>query len=354
MPKLSLIFLSVVTAASTTLLAENPAVQKQSPAAQSAAPIGKQSQRALRQLGMIDLPGIPGFDQMAMAKGKLLITHTAAGTLDVVDPAKRRVVAQVVNLQSPRGIAVDQQNGKIYVAQAGNNSIAVISFEGWQVAGVVPLQQPPTKLLLDDSGTRLYWASAQSNALSILDLTTRVNIGSTDLGGRPGGMAWDQERGVAFVTLQDQSEIVAVDPKLQMVNRFKLNASQPTSILYDARTRRLYVAVRYAVLSISDQDGTEANRVAAPAGVDGLWLDAESRTLYAAAPGSLLVTRADGARLSSVDEIPVDVKGHTVAFDAESKMVFVPGGREGRSAMMLLRPTQFEQDKTAEVEAQMR
>jgi DNA-binding beta-propeller fold protein YncE len=200
-----------------------------------------------------------------------------------------------VNLQSPRGIAVDQQNGKIYVAQSGNNSIAVVSFEGWQVSGVIPLKQPPTALLLDDISTRLFWSSAQSNSLSILDLTTRENIGSVDLAGRSSGMAWDQERGVAFVNLQDMAQVVAVNSKLQVVSQFKLNASQPTGIVYDGRTRRLYVAVRYAVLSISDQDGAKANRVAAPAGVDSLWLDPESRALYAASPGSLLVMRADGA-----------------------------------------------------------
>jgi YVTN family beta-propeller protein len=349
MQKVRLIVPVVTLALAAFAGAENPAIQKQPVASQNAQPPRVQSQRSLRQLGMIDLPGSPGFDQMAFAKGKLLLTHTAASTLDIVDPVKRRVIAQVVNLQSPRGIAVDQQNGKIYVAQAGNNSIAVVSFNGWQVAGVIPLPQPPTSLLLDDTGTKLYWASAQNNSISILDVTTRENIGSVDAGGRPRSMAWDQERGAAFVTLQDLGEVVGIDPKLQIVSRFKLNASQPTDLVYDARTRRLYVAVRYAVLSISDQDGTETNRVAAPAGVDGLWLDPESRTLYAAAPGSLLVVRAEGARLTAVDEIPSDIKAHTVAYDPENKMVFLPGGREGRSAMLLLRPMQSEQDQpTAE------
>ncbi len=226
---------------------------------------------------MVEVPGSPGFDQVAIANGKVLLTHTTASSLDVVDPAKRRVVAQVINLQSPRGIAVDATNGKVYVAQAGSNSIAVIKFEGWQYAGSIPLPQPPATLALDDSGHWLYWAAAGSNSLSILDLRTRQNLGTIDLGGRPRGIVWDQERGVAFVTLQDTAEIVAVDPKLQIVDRYKLNASQPTDLVYDARTRRLYVAARNAVLAISDQDGSERNRATAPTGVDGLWLNPEAR-----------------------------------------------------------------------------
>src|SRR6516225_1148013 len=173
-----------------------------------------QSHRALRQLGMVDIPGSPGFDQMAIANGKLLLVHTAASSLDIVDPARRRVVAQVVNLQSPRGIAVDQQNRKIYVAQADNNSIAVISFDGWQVTNIIPVSQRPTSLLLDDNGNRLYWASASNNSLSVLDVNTRENIGTVVLGGRPCDMTWNADRQVAFVTLQDARQVVAVDPKL--------------------------------------------------------------------------------------------------------------------------------------------
>jgi DNA-binding beta-propeller fold protein YncE len=295
-------------------------------------------QATLRQIGMVDIPGSPGFDAVAVADGKVLLAHTAASSLDVVDPAKRRVVAQIINLQSPRGIAVDQKNGKIYVAQAGNNSIAVIDFQGWQYSGAIKLPQAPSTLALDDSGQQLFWSGATSDSVSLLDLSTRTNLGTLDVGGRPRGMAWDQERGVAFVVLQDTSEIVAVDPKLQIVSRFKLNASQPTEIVYDAHSRRLYVAARNAVLAINDQDGSETNRAEAPVGVDGLWLNPEARMLYAASPGELTVIKADNGAFSVADRIPSDIKGHNVAFDAESNTVFLPGGRQGKSAMLLLQP----------------
>lgn len=315
-------------------------------------PAGQQA--ALQQIGMVDIPGSPGFDGVAIANGKVLLAHTAASSLDVVDPAKRRVVAQIINLQSPRGIAVDQKNGKIYVAQAANNSIAVINFEGWQYSGSIPLPQAPSTLALDDTGQRLYWSGATSDSLSILDVTTRTNLGTLDLGGRPRGMVWDQERGVAFVVLQDTSEILAVDSKLQISSRFKLNASQPTEIVYDARTRRLYVTARSAVLAINDQDGTETNRVEAPMGVDGLWLNAELRTLYAASPGELTVIKADNGAFSVDDRITSDIKGHNVAYDADNHIVYLPGGREGKSAMLLLRPMGTEQAGQKDVAAKVK
>jgi YVTN family beta-propeller protein len=311
-------------------------------------------QATLRQIGMVDIPGSPGFDSVAVANSKVLLVHTAASSLDVVDPARRRVVAQIINLQSPRGIAVDQKNGKIYVAQAGNNSIAVINFEGWQYSGSIKLPQAPSTLALDDSGQRLYWSGATSDSVSVLDLSTRQNLGTLDLGGRPRGMAWDQERGAAFVVLQDTSEIVVVDPKLQIVGRFKVNASQPTEVVYDPHSRRLYVATRNAVLALNDQDGSETNRAEAPMGVDGLWINPQLHMLYAASPGELTVINADNGSFTVADRIPSDIKGHNVAFDAESNTVFLPGGRQGKSAMLLLQPTNAEQNGQENVAAKMK
>lgn len=86
----------------------------------------------LRQIGMVNVPGSPGFGELAFAKGMLVMTHPAASAVDVFDPSRRRVVAQITGLQSPRGIAVDEQNGRIYVADAGSNSIAVISTDTWK------------------------------------------------------------------------------------------------------------------------------------------------------------------------------------------------------------------------------
>jgi hypothetical protein len=68
--------------------AENPAVQKQASSAASAQSPRLQTPRTVRQIGTIDLPGSPGFDDLAFAKGKLLVVHTAASSLDIVDPAK--------------------------------------------------------------------------------------------------------------------------------------------------------------------------------------------------------------------------------------------------------------------------
>ena len=288
----------------------------------------------LRQIGMVNIPGAPGFTEMAFANGMVVMAHTGASTVDIFDPARRRVVAEVTGLGSPRGIAVDEQSGKVYIADHETKSVVILSFDGWKVIDSIPLQGSPDALLLD--GGNLYWTDAENGAISVVDLSTKQNMATVDVGGTPRDLALDSDRKVLFTTLQDKHQVIALDPQLKIVNRFTLDASQPTGLVYDWRSHELYVAVRYAVLALNAQSGVEVNRVAAPAGVDSLWFDPDSRMLYAASDGTLLTIHANG-QLSLAAEIPTDVKGHTVAYDAGKNLVLLPGGREGKSKLLIFR-----------------
>ncbi len=292
----------------------------------------------LRQIGMINLPGVPGFGGVAFANGMLLLAHPGASTVDVFDPGRRRIVAQITGLQSPRAIAVDEKGGRVYVADHGANSIAVVATDGWKVVDSIALPGSPDNLVLSGDG-KLFWTDADAETISLLDLHTKQDAAQVALGGRPRELVLDSQRNLVFVSLQDVHQIVEAVPELKITHRFTLNASEPTGLIYDPQYHELYVAVRYAVLAISVDTGAEVDRVAAPAGVDSLWLDAGSRTLYAASEGSLLVMHASG-RLSKMDELATaGIKGHVVAYDPERRMVLLPGGSEGKSKMLILRPT---------------
>src|SRR5690242_6728603 len=69
----------------------------------------------LRPLAMVDLPGMPGFDEVVFANCNLVLTHNSANTVDIVDPVKKRMVAQIKGVESPRGLAVHAQGGLLYV-----------------------------------------------------------------------------------------------------------------------------------------------------------------------------------------------------------------------------------------------
>ncbi len=171
------------------------------------------------------------------------------------------------------------------------------------------------------------------------------------VGGRPEYMVYDSQRQLLYVTLQDRREVLALDPTLKVVSRYPLAGSQPTGVAFDEKARRLYVAVRYAVIALDADTGAEVSRVAMPAGVDLLWFNPNANTLYAAASGSVSVIRT-GGKLENVGDVATEVRGHVLAFDPATGLVYMPGGREGRSKLLILKNVGTSNPQTAEQVAQ--
>jgi len=291
----------------------------------------------LRQVGMVDLPGTPGFDEAAFAKGMLLISHATANTVEIFDPKKRRVIGKVSNLSQPHGIAVDEEGGRAYIANSGANNLVVLSTSDFQVQRTIALPFSPRALLYAPKTKLVYVVCADAQRLLTVDpqLGTTTHVAETKA--HPEYLAFDPGRDLIYVTLQDVKKIEAYGAAaLEPVKSFTLQGSMPTGLVYDQQLDRLYVAIRNAVLDLDAQTGSELARVAAPTGTDRLWLDPQSRTLFAVSYGDVVLMHA-GDHLTAIDELLIDVKGHAFAFDAKTGFLYLPGGREGRSKLLILK-----------------
>jgi DNA-binding beta-propeller fold protein YncE len=291
----------------------------------------------LRQVALIDLPGNPGFNQVTMANGQVVITRPGTNTIEIFSPVKRRVVARISQISDPRGIAVDDETGMVYIALAGNSSIAVVDSRSWKVEKIIPVQHRPEKLLWVPQMRALYATSVLDRTLSVINLRMGSESAVIELNALPQDLLYDPARQAVLISLQDLKEVAAVDATNKIVSRFKLVASAPTGLALDEERRRLYVAVRYAVLALNADTGVEVARIPAPGGTDALVLDPGGNLLYAAS-GDGAVLAIDLNRNVVDHELPTDVKGYSIAYDPAHKMLFLPGGREGRSKMMILSP----------------
>lgn len=290
----------------------------------------------LRQVAIVELPGEPGFDGIAYVKGNVVIAHSAANTLDVFDTTTRRLVKQVAGMNNPRGLAVDEDGGLVYVANAGNDTISEVSAGDWSVRRSIKLTQQPEELLL--VGHRLYTANWLDRSISIVDLGLGRAVASIDVHGSPQHMVFDPKTQQVFATLEDTRQVVAIGAEAQITRTYPLLASQPTGLAIDAGARRLYVAVRYAVAILDADTGREVGRVAAPAGTNSVRFDPVSGTVYvAASDGSAgTIRRVNGSY--HYDELKTDIRGNNVALDPNRNFLYMPGARQGRAKLVILKP----------------
>lgn len=290
----------------------------------------------LRQLAIIDIPGRPGFDDVALLKGNLIIAHRGEGSVEVFDTAKRRVVAQVKGLDGPRCVVADERTGRVFVGNADGQTISVISSKDWKVEDTIPLHAAPYALALSPDGSRLYSANWRDRSVTVLEVGRGYrHLANVPLDGTPADIFVDPH-GLVYATLQDRREVVSLDNNFRVSRRYPLQASQPTGVIADDAGKRLFIAVRFAVVALDADTGSELARAAAPAGVNALWFEPSTETLYAVADGTVSIFTTKGG-LRVLDEIRTDVKGHTIAFDPSRRQIFIPGGREGRSKLLILR-----------------
>jgi hypothetical protein len=298
------------------------------------AAFGKTS--SLRQMAMVYIPGNPGFQAVGFVNGHLIISHSGGGTVDIFNVKMRRVDAQI-NIEQPRGIVVDEKGGKVYVADAGASKVAVISTKTWKLENTIPLQLQPGPLALSPDGRTLYIGDTHNQSISAVDLM-KVERAVTVPLGHVDALVYDPGRNVIYATLEDQAQVAVLGPGLKVLRRYTLVASQPSALVLDQQARRLYVAVRYAVVALDADSGKEVGRVAAPMGVDSLWLDQGSGKLYAASSNEVDVIRVGGGQFASEDQLTLNVRGHGLVFDPEHRLLLMPSGHEGRSLVLILKP----------------
>ena len=306
---------------------------------------------ALRQVAVLDLPGSPGFDEIAFVHGMILVSHPGAGAVDLFDPHKRRIVGHILDMSSPRGVAVDEAAHLVYIANSGARNIVVVSTNDWQVKRTIPVDSAPDALFVIPGRHVLYVTFPDSQAVAGIELvenwpraTRRVRPRARllqlsrvlRLDGRPYAFAYDPSRKRLFVTLQDRRSVLVLSPALELLGTFSLNASEPTGIAFSPRYDRLYVAVRYAVLALDPGSGAELSRSAVAGGIDQLSLDEGSSSLLGVSHGSVFVVPAS-ASLGPASELDVDVKGHSLAYDSATGYLYLPGGQEGRSKLLILK-----------------
>lgn len=302
----------------------------------------------LRQVAIIDIPGQPGFDALAIANGSLIVAHSGADSVDIFDLAKRRIIAQVKHVSGASGIAVDDKNERVFLSSPDSRRIVVISSSNWDVQSVIPVQVEVERILYVPGSNRLYMANSLDHSLGYIDLAHNNDIHTADAGGSPERLVFDSGKNLIYTTLQDKHAVAAFDAALKPVSQWVLKASQPTGLALDSQARRLYVAVRSAVVTLDADSGAELSRVGAPAGVDSLSYDRESGTLVAGSGGAVSVFKVRSGGLTRVTELNVDVRGSSLAYDPTSKLIYLPGGREGRSKLLIMKP--MDEDIPAVVE----
>lgn len=130
----------------------------------------------------------------------------ASGTVSVVDLSARRAVAEIAVGLHPNGLALDEANHRLYVANANSDTVSVIDTVNLRVIETIsvrpeaslPFGSMPNALTVSPDGRTLYVANGGNNAVAVVRLDLRRNRsrveGFVPAGWYPGAVVTDGKR----------------------------------------------------------------------------------------------------------------------------------------------------------------
>ncbi len=109
------------------------------------------------------------------------------------------VIANIIHVgTSPFDIAYDSDNGKMYVADAGSNTVSVINASTHQIIATIPVGVEPFGVAYD-SGNKKVYVTNSDGGVSVINASINKVVATISVGVEPFGVAYDSGHGRTYV-----------------------------------------------------------------------------------------------------------------------------------------------------------
>jgi YVTN family beta-propeller protein len=145
----------------------------------------------------------------------------------------------------PYAIAVDAQNGEIYVANYYSDNVSVISGATDRIVGVVDVGSAPISLTLDPLNGDIYVANSGSANVSVVSGSTNLVVATVPVGTGPGWagsyLAVDAATGDVYVPNYNSANVSVISGTTNKVIASVGVGAGPRSTAFDSANGEVYV-----------------------------------------------------------------------------------------------------------------
>jgi YVTN family beta-propeller protein len=211
------------------------------------------------QIGFIPVGESPGKNPTGIVTNSInntvYVTNMGSNTVSVINGTTNAVVTNVTfttreesggyGFFSPAGIAYNSDNGNLYVANRGSDTISVINGSTNSIIDEISMDTvAPSGIIYNAVNNYIYVTSAGSNTVSVINGTTNAVVENIPVGMVPNGIAYDQSNGNVYVSNFMNGTISIIDGlKNNVTDTIILDTgSTPNGILYNPDTDSLFVA----------------------------------------------------------------------------------------------------------------
>jgi hypothetical protein len=313
-----------------------------------ARPIAQTADSLLLELeAKIPLGEVAGrIDHLAidLPRQRLFVAELGNDSVAVVDLNARKVQHVITGLKEPQGIGYLPSSDMVFVANAGDGSVLLLRGEDYESAGRVDLGDDADNIRIDLVSGHVF-VGYGNGALAIIDPATNGKIADIPLHAHPESFQLARSDRRIFVNVPKAREIAVVDrfAGKQTASWAIENGSFFPMALDEASGRALVAFRNPARLGVfSLRDGSTVAMVDACGDADDLFLDAKRQRVYlSCGDGYLDVFEPQGDTYHRAAHIATISGARTALFVPEVDRLFVAArANPGEpAALWVFRPT---------------
>src|SRR2546427_1094768 len=270
----------------------------------------------------------------------VLLMFASASFLLIFPPAAVHgdtVALTIKTGNSPSGVAVNPNTGRIYVANRGDGTISVIDSATKTVVGTITVGDIPAELAVNPATNRLYLTHSDNNITTVIDGSTGQVVGNIAVPQNVKAIAVNSVTNTVYLTGGGSSgsvrgsRLFVVSGSNNTVIRTIDIGSGPFSIAVNPNSNRVYVANFYD-WTISVVDGSLKSVIATlpvSGAPDGLAVNPGTNRLYVndETHNSLLVL--DASTYAILAQVPVGSFPNAVGLNPRTNRVYVVNSASG-------------------------
>ncbi len=296
----------------------------------AAALVGSAAATAQYQLKQkFTIGGDGGWDYLTYDTAGKRLFISRATRVQVVDPEKGTVIAEIPDTLGVHGIALAQDLGKGFTSNGRENTVTVFDLKTLKETSKIKLEgaEGPDAILYDPASKRVFTFNGRSKNATAIDAANGTVAGNIPLDGKPEFAAADG-KGMVYVNIEDKSELTSIDArKATVVNTWKLEGcEEPSGLAMDQKTRRLFAGCHNKVMAIVNADtGKVVTTVPIGEGVDANAFDPGTNLAFSSnGDGTLTVVREEPAdKFSVVQNAETQKYARTMALDTDTHTVYL-------------------------------
>ena len=254
---------------------------------------------------------------------RLFVTHSQV--VHVLDLDTLQPIAVVNGLNTAHGVALDGL-GHAYVTDGGTNSVIQFDPSNGEILKRIPVGKKPDSILFDPASSKIMAFDGDSEEVSVIDPATGSVATTIKL---PHGPEFSQTdgRGHVYVNLEEGNAIAVIDTtKMRLDHLISLTGCDgPAPLALDNANRRLFSGCGNNVMAVTDADsGKVVSLVPIGGDPDGIVYDAGTKRIFVAnRDGGWTIVDQSGPNEYGVERtLKIDEYAKTLALDPKTHRVF--------------------------------